>query len=361
MTSKLPQIVLGGLVLAVALAAGWLVTSSVRGPASAPSQYSECWRLDGSVEQIACVSDRFIDEAKAAAAGSTGNDRSDAVNDFVRSREQLASTDPMLAGICHPAMHELGRAEGRHAASTDTIPRFPEASTQLCTAGYVHGLAEGYLVGTPTADVTAVFPKLCHDESARTGCAHGMGHALLRARVDDRPVEASAAAVSQCADLPASFPDNCMNGVYMELAMRVEPTRVSPDDYVSTCKGASVVDEELACWGYLGLNLTTNGIPLEDAPEWCLRASLPGQFQCLEEHGRDLGTARVAQCESIDARIQLLERCVDGAVALHVGSGHVSSQDANNACDDVESSRLRSFCRGAVKRYSSGRKAVEAS
>lgn len=352
------QHLVGVAVLAAALSAGWLVTSTLqdRSAPAATGEHAACWSLDGSVAQLGCLSDRFVEGARAAATGLSGQARSEAINEYVRAQERAAATDPQLAGTCHPGMHELGRSEGRRAANADAVPLFPTASSQLCTAGYVHGLAEGYLVGTPSADVAAVFPKLCHDASAREGCAHGVGHALLRARVDTRPVQASAAAVDRCGDLPGDFPTNCMNGVYMELAMRTEPTAVTPDEFVATCSSAGVT-EQLSCWSYLTLDLTTNDVAIEEVPNWCAKADLPGQFQCIEEYGRALGVEGVGACGDLDARIELRERCIDGAIALHVGSGHVSKREAAAACSDLDGA-LDAFCSNAVDRYDRGRAKV---
>ena len=97
------------------------------------------------------------------------------------------------------------KAAWRCGAAAMTSTMFPPGATQLCTAGYVHGLAEGYLHDAAAdADVAAVFPELCADEGARAGCAHGIGHALLRAR-DAAPATASDAALDQCGDLPDAW------------------------------------------------------------------------------------------------------------------------------------------------------------
>jgi hypothetical protein len=349
-------------VLSLALAGGWFATRLVQQRDAAPvssSAYAPCLSLAGSVDQVDCLSDRFVAGAADAARGLDGAARSAAVNDYVRAQEREAARDPLLAGRCHPAMHELGRSEGRRAATLAQVPDFPDASSQLCTAGYVHGLAEGYLVSTPASEVAAVFPKFCHEAGAREGCAHGVGHALLRARVDDRPVAAARGAIERCQDLPGNFPVNCTNGVYMELAMRSEPSRVDSDTYVATCRDAPGVVQELSCWSYLGLNLSTNDVPASDQPAWCAKASLPGQFQCLEEYGRIGGVEQVAGCGELDVRVELQRRCIVGAIGLQVGSGHVSLDDARTACDPVDPAELATFCRDTAARFADGRATVE--
>lgn len=291
--------------------------------------------------------------------GASGAERDDRLLMFVRSTERAASSDQRLAGICHPAMHKLGRAEGGRAASSNRAPAFPTGSSQLCTAGYVHGVAEGYLTGTPDAQVARVFPALCHVTKAREGCAHGVGHALLRAQSTLPAHGAARAASSRCKELPLDFPINCMNGVYMELAMRTKPEVVPPLEYVKACRATPDVEPMLACWGYMTTNLGTNDISLTDAPSWCARAELPGQFTCIEQYGRDLGAAKVDRCSSSGPIKELRERCVDGAIGLQVGSGHVSSKKALSACQGIESRSLRKHCVSAVARYTRGRARVE--
>lgn len=360
MSSSRLQLLAGIAVLGLAAVGGWAATNVLqRNVAIAPGVES-CWRLEGSGRQIACLSDEFRDGARESTSGLQGQARDAALVAYVRSTEQMAADDGRLADTCHPAMHQLGRDEGSRAAKLDRLPAFPDGSSQLCTAGYVHGLSEGYLTGTPSADVAATFPKLCHDAAAREGCAHGVGHALLRARATDPALGASKGALERCSELPGEFPVNCMNGVYMELAMRTQPSPVAPADYVAACRGAAEVEQSLSCWGYLGLNLTTNDIELAAVPSWCAKADLPGQFTCIDEYGRDLGVEQVARCEDVADPVELRERCIDGAVGLQVGSGHVTRNEAIAACRTLGPDELQNHCRGAVSRYTEGREQVEA-
>jgi hypothetical protein len=57
----------------------------------------------------------------------------------------------------------------------------------------------------------------------------------------------------------------------------------------------------------------------------------------------------------------LAERCIDGAIGLQVGSGHVSKAEANHACGGLSESNRVTYCRGAVSRYLRGRERVEKS
>lgn len=346
-------------VLALAVAGGFLATSLFQRTVPIVPGVQGCWRLEGSARQVGCLSHEFEQGADEAAGDRTRAARDRAIITYVRRAERLAAADGRLAATCHPSMHALGRREGARAAKEGRAPEFPGGSSQLCTAGYVHGLSEGYLQDTAATDVAPVFAKLCHDAGARPGCAHGVGHAFVRGQRTAPAVDAARAANRRCADLPGSFPVNCNAGVYMELAMRTDPP-VPVADYRRACEGAGTAGRELACWGYLDLSLGSNDVPLEAVPAECLRASVPGQFPCIDGYGRELGVDRVASCGRIDARAVLQERCVDGAVGLQVGSGHVTGSAARARCANVHPARLARYCSRAVGRYLEGKAAVEA-
>lgn len=349
--------------LALAVLGGFFATSQLQRTVPIVPGVQGCWRLEGSARQTACLSKEFSSGAAETAKGLDGAERATAVIGYVRRADRLAADDDRLGGVCHPAMHELGRSEGSRAADAGKVPTYPTSgASQLCTAGYVHGLSEGYLAGTPDADVASVFPKLCHEPAARSGCAHGVGHALLRAHAGDRWKTAAPAAVDGCNSLDTPWPADCHDGVFMELAMRTKPDTATPDQYVDACRTADDRDAALglSCWGYLGLSLTTNDVPIEDTPGWCAKAPGSGEFPCIEGYGRDLGVDDVTRCGAHDLRAVLVERCIEGAIGLQVGSGHVTGKFARSACGKFDSTQLVDYCRGAVTRYARGRAQVEA-
>ena len=322
------------------------------------SPFGACWSKTGSAAQIDCTSALILKDVSRKAVDPAR--REAAVFAVVRDTERFAASDPQLSQACHSAMHPVGRAEGARYAKAGSPPKFPDGASQLCTAGYVHGVAEGYLASSTDPDVAAVFPKLCHQADAREGCAHGIGHALLKAR-SDRPVTTSVSlAAERCRELPAEFPTNCLNGVYMELALRREPTAIAPADFVRACEANADAADALTCWGYLVQNLNTNDVSLADMPKWCARPTLPGQYTCVEEYGRMLGSRDVAMCAASSDRDGLQRRCIEGAIGLQVGSGHVSKRDASAACDTIDEADLAAHCHSAVVRYSRGREQVEA-
>lgn len=354
--------IIGPIVLLLAtVGGGWAATNLIQQTVPIVPGVQGCWRLEGSARQVGCLSKEFSNGADLAAGKTDGAARDEAVIEYVRRAERLASSDTQLAGTCHPSMHDLGRREGARAAGEGRVPGFPGGSSQLCTAGYVHGLAEGYLASKPGADVAMVFPKLCHDDAAVEGCAHGVGHALVRSELKQSAPDISAdRSVEACGDIPAKLRSDCTNGVYMEIAMRTSPEPVSVRDFSEICGDLDDSDRELSCWSYLSLSFSANDVGREDIPTWCARAPLPAQFTCIEGYGRQLGVRDVAECSKVSGPPPLRERCIDGAVGLQVGSGHVAASDAKSSCSSLQGDGLRGYCRRAVARYTVGRKAVEA-
>ena len=353
------QIIAALAVLGIAVAGGFAATNLFQRTVAIVPGIEGCSRLEGSARQIDCLSEEFRAGARESADSKSGDDRDQAVITYVRRAERLAADDARLAGLCHPAMHQLGRDEGARAADADRVPAFPGGSSQLCTAGYVHGLSEGYLAGTPDADVAAVYPKLCHDASAEEGCAHGIGHALLQAQGTGDPEETSSVALARCGALPGAVRSDCHDGIYMELAMRIKPRPVPIKDFVEVCSSTPDVERELSCWGYMGLSIMSNDVPTSEVPGWCAKASLPGQYTCIEGYGRDIGAAKAPDCVSAAKDVGLQRRCIDGAIGLQVGSGHVSGDEARAACKRISSTALASYCTTAVGRYLTGKARVE--
>lgn len=353
---------IGGLLalLAGTVAAGFVATTVFQQSVPVAPGITGCARLEANASKIDCLSDEFLEGAAEAASGLEGRARERAILRYVRRQERRAAADDRLAGTCHPAMHALGRVEGRRAAAQARVPEFPVAPSQLCTAGYVHGLAEGYMAEAETPDLRAVFPKLCHEPAARSGCAHGIGHALVRARSDADARQAATESVELCATLPEEAAGDCYDGVYMELAMRTRPEPLSVEEYTALCGSVRDVDRQLACWGYLGLSFTSNDVATDEMPRWCAKAPLPSQFICVEGYGRGLSVEGVARCGTTIDRASLQKRCIEGAVGLQVGSGHVEADEARTACRTLDDRGLVEYCLDAVTRYRSGRAKAEA-
>jgi hypothetical protein len=303
-----------------------------------------CVRLEGATRQQHCIAQVTRDRVEAATRGKHGVDRQLAVAATIARLDDEVAELPTIASNCHPAMHTIGRHEGRAAAKAGTVPVFPADPERLCTAGYVHGLAEGYLEAAPTADIGTVFPSLCAVKASRDGCAHGLGHGLLR---NDPQADALAAA-ERCRELPAAEFASCTSGVMMQHAMA---SSTGFDEYVDTCL-ASAGTVRFSCYGYVGLVAARLDLSSAEVQRVCQTAPGDGAESCAQAFGRDLGVAKLGGCGrfSTDATQRA---CIAGAVALQVASDHVTAAAADASCRrELSTAALQDYCVDQVAKAS---------
>ena len=314
-----------------------------------------CWTLSGMSKQVDCTSEWLFTTADDVVTSSNTDSRNAQMIAFVRSVDTRAATDAQLAGVCHPAMHVLGRAEGRRAAAVQQVPPLPDAGAQqLCTAGFVHGAVEGWVAASPNADVNTAFSALCVQNRERPGCAHGLGHAMLQAQTAD---EAGVArALARCSALPAPYPTNCSSGVFMEAAMQRPAMKTST--YIALCQAQSRGVDRLNCANYLDLNLSTHDVPVAEHGAYCEQLPRGLETTCMSGWGRQLGVEGLETCASA-SRTVLTQLCIDGAIGLPVGSGHITAAEATTRCEQALADDLAAFCKRAVQRYSAGRSTIE--
>jgi hypothetical protein len=331
------------LLLTAAIVVGLKVTDTVQKSHPLLPGIRGCERLDGVTKQSECAASYYESRIHADTnAVDSETTRTQLVADVIAEVDKAAQTDAALAGICHPSMHIVGRDEGSRAAELGHTPVYPTFNTtSACTAGYVHGLSEGYLQNASTPDVAAVFPKLCHDPNSAAGCAHGIGHALLRAvGTSSSDVSASAA---RCGELPDGRINDCANGVFMELAM--QGPNVSTSDYTSICS-AMRGGSGTACWSYVPLNAQYDGVATAEIPALCENAGTIAAQGCIREFGRMNGPTEIRQCAGVAEPLRAA--CVEGAVVLPVHSGQLSEAKANAACATLTTDVAG--CRRAVAR-----------
>jgi hypothetical protein len=322
-------------VLAVAVLAGLLLTNRVQRAVPLLPGVRGCERLATNSEQTRCIARHFQGQLDERAAGASAGRRAQVAAQVVAGADRLAARDADLSGMCHSAMHVVGRAEGARTAAAGGTVRFPPESQRLCTAGYVHGLAEGYLEGSTRPDVAAVFPKLCSDPDAVSGCAHGIGHALLRGTPTVAPASVPAA-LDGCHDLPVERLGDCSNGVFMELTMTEPP--VSTARYAGTCRSTSDPLLRESCFAYLALSASVNELPASDVPGLCREHAGADAGTCVEAFGRGQGTDGIGACARAGSD-SLVARCLRGALALQLDSGHITLPDALEACAGVGGAR----------------------
>jgi hypothetical protein len=313
--------------LVVAIAAGAYGTGMLQKKVPLAPGAEGCARLEGRSEQTSCIAKLYADRLPGESL-PVGAERDLRVHTVIARADRDAAKSETISGLCHPAMHEVGRAEGELAARAGKVPGFPtEGSMRLCTAGFVHGLAEGYLQSSSNPDIAAIFPKLCHEKAAASGCAHGIGHALLRQDPEREVVPAARESVTRCATLNGSFAADCYNGVFMELAMRAPD--FSSEQYTKVCDSQQMPLTVASCWSYLPLVTNASEIAPAKAATMCTKAPPDGAPNCIAELGRSQALDGIELCASLP---KLREDCLRGAVSLSVSSGHVTRLAAEKRC-----------------------------
>jgi hypothetical protein len=127
----------------------------------------------------------------------------------LRSINERARHDELLAARCHMLLHEEGRTwHGRLA------PHTVEHDGKDCAAGFLHGWMLSHLGGDGRLDASTVDAWCAPPATAlgRADCEHGMGHVLVRNLGGDLPL-----ALARCRELGSDTRyRNCASGAFME-------------------------------------------------------------------------------------------------------------------------------------------------
>jgi len=347
MEGRHTQLIGSVLVLAIAVAIGVLAMTALQRKVPVLPGVQGCERLQGVERQTSCIARHYQDRADKRVRD--GAERGSATAWAVAQADLDAATDAALGGSCHPAMHLVGRREGTRVGRSNLRPVWPDQAERLCTAGYVHGLAEGYFAQAANPDLAELYPSLCAVEKASSGCAHGLGHAVIR-KQPARDVDDARSALRRCDTLPGERAFDCANGVYMEIAMQRDP-RVSVPSYGKLCTAAATASWASNCAIYLPLSASTNERAQSTVPKLCEQYAVgAARTLCFSQYGRDIGTDGLRSCERV-AGTRNARSCVNGALVLRLNSGHITPGAARSACNDL--APLRSYCLDRVQAVTS--------
>ena|GEM_PF-3740686 len=124
---------------------------------------------------------------------------------------------------CHHLAHDLGHAEFEIQGNFISAIRAGDAS---CLKGYYHGVvtaAVHHAASMGRLDVAKMCTALDGDDAAYDGCVHGLGHGLMSLFED------MTRARQACASLSGAAVGRCIDGLFMENAMRY--IDLSEEDY----------------------------------------------------------------------------------------------------------------------------------
>lgn len=310
-------------IVIVAMAGTWGVMHTVRQHAD---PIGSCGRTANITSRIDCYSTEFnallFDGAPTQPAT-----RAQFVAAALDGIESIAAHDTKLQAACHPAMHTVGRQEGARMAGAHERPIFPPNPTRLCTAGYVHGLVEGFAAeSSSSASSSALFTQACSGAgTAKTGCAHGLGHAFVRAKHD--PLTG----LKRCASIPTKYNSDCLNGVYMEMA--IGTPLMSADQYTKMCAAQPAAGRS-ACAYYLPNNGQLNNVGPSTTLTQCESLSTNLASTCVESLGRIAGPDQAALCEQTTTAANRTS-CLVGVFALPINSGYLTLDQARETCSGL--------------------------
>lgn len=318
-------------VLAVtALLGGGVMWQLQRSVAIAPGE-AGCSRLADPGKRADCLGELLLTDLR-----SDGVSVQSGLDDI----EARAASDEALADSCHQAMHRVGHAIGGDAASAGRSLAFPARSTRLCTAGYTHGLVEGYLAGGAAATkIVPIYEATCRDTKAESGCVHGIGHVVQKSKDTTE-------AVRLCGQLPTAVQSDCSNGVFMERAM-ARPAE-KPATFARACGSQPTAALRDDCFFYLPASASSNGFDDAATAKLCGGVTGPSGATCFESFGRNLGANRLSACSPANSPAHV-ESCLTGALELSLSSGHVKPAAARTQCASLDEAMTRT-CTGLVER-----------
>ena len=129
---------------------------------------------------------------------------------------ELSSSNPVVAGGCHPIAHKIG-AGGLLHFEGDVGKAFADGDG-TCGSGFYHGLLQWKLAGARADQVAGVAASVCNDPEIKANafiyyqCDHGLGHGLMLYTAYDLPK-----ALDYCHKLNTEFDRvSCSGGVFME-------------------------------------------------------------------------------------------------------------------------------------------------
>jgi hypothetical protein len=207
-----------------------------------------------------------------------------------------------LAGDCHLAMHPIGERDGKASQGKGTAPRISDSQRTWCTSGYLHGFIAGQFSGTTvTAASAAQLLDSCvgRQSDADLTCAHGAGHAFVRASGSVRDAAdycvrwkpSTAAAARTGGNSVSLLAYDCQRGAFMEA---VSSKLVAPKN---ACGKVRVVSRH-DCYESLPMLVALRGAGWQEVAQACTTLAT-GRYQVDCAAGVGLGGATRDQCGAL--------------------------------------------------------------
>ena len=206
---------------------------------------------------------------------------------------ELQSSNPVVAGGCHPIAHKIG-AGGLLHFEGDVGKAFADGDG-TCGSGFYHGLLQWKLAGARADQVAGVAASVCNAPEIKANafiyyqCDHGLGHGLMLYTAYDLPK-----ALDYCHKLNTEFDRvSCSGGVFMEnqsSSFGLRTKWLKKDNLLYPCNSRLVQREDkLYCY----LLVTSHILPnvngdWKKTADWCRRGERAWIQYCFQSYGRDV-------------------------------------------------------------------------
>lgn len=337
-----PKYLLYAAIFAIAAAAGLFGSQMLQSSVPLLPGEAGCKRLYSGSARAKCYGEAINKDLSADLRGLTGATYQKHLDFYLHGVDNRAAKDKSLRDICHQAMHVVGRSSGQGFATQGKNLVFPHHSARLCTAGYAHGLVEGYLQqGGAISNLPILFQHMCVTKSAESDCAHGLGHAVMR-RLDS-----TSDSIAKCTSLNAERIDDCANGVYMEVAIRNKP--ISLTNFASMCSKQAGANLKSDCFFYLPGLANAKGLPIAKTIEACNTYAGDYLADCAEAVGRMQGIESLPTCTKVPASVA--QPCMQGALRLALSSKLVTPAQARKRCTTKLPAKYHKDCLALVTEF----------
>lgn len=253
---------------------------------------------------------------------------------FAYAEKQMAQNSS-FAHDCHPLLHDLGHEAYHYYGSFAAAMGH---ASEICDAGYVHGVVEEYFTSTPHAAdaIASSCPAAAAEDLHEWQCFHGLGHGAML--ISGEQVDA---AIPLCERLSGSFAKGaCVNGAFMEEFVVTDHDGGIIADAAS--RNLSVCGHQSRqykqdCYFYAPTAfLQQHSARYGDAMSWC-KAGEPSYISaCMNGIGAESMKDNIARPDIAAQACKAAERkyrdaCVSGAISLYIFE-HASSEAAAPLC-----------------------------
>lgn len=265
----------------------------------------------------------------------------------------MMADDPKVLKECHGFVHEIGHAAIDRYGDVASALRYQD---DLCGSGYIHGIIEEHLAGTP--DVFAAMKTLCsrYGLSQQAGkCYHGVGHGLMFYTENDLPE-----AVSLC----NSYREDeararCAEGIFMEnfgSLRALHPSKyLREDDTLYPCSEQPEAFKA-ACYYYAPLfYLSLHDEDYSGALKSCLNAEKNFQTTCTKGVGSRIAKQHIDDVPFVEAECRKGTKeqflpCIEGLVSYYLVNFD-SVAEARVMCYSL-SPAIQKYCLSSVSQQS---------